>query len=152
MAGAALAVAWMAYRHTAIRPAARLALIALRFATLLLLVVFLMRPVARSTEADARDAVVAILVDTSRSMSIQDVSGERRIDRARSLVTGELLPALGSRFQTELLAYRRRSRANGPARPERRWTPERPGRRPDCRARPSQGTSYRRHRACFRRW
>ena len=105
MAGAALAVAWMAYRHTALRPAARLALIALRFATLLLLVVFLMRPVARSTEADARDAVVAILVDTSRSMSIQDVSGERRIDRARSLVTGELLPALGSRFQTELLAY-----------------------------------------------
>lgn len=105
MAGAALAVAWMAYRHTALRPAARLALIALRFATLLLLVVFLMRPVARSTEADARNAVVAILVDTSRSMSIQDVSGERRIDRARSLVTGELLPALGSRFQTELLAY-----------------------------------------------
>lgn len=105
MAGAALAVAWMAYRHTALRPAASLALIALRFATLLLLVVFLMRPVARSTEADARNAVVAILVDTSRSMSIQDVSGERRIDRARSLVTGELLPALGSRFQTELLAY-----------------------------------------------
>ena len=43
-----------------LRPAARLALIALRFVTLLLLVVFLMRPVARSTEADARDAVVAI--------------------------------------------------------------------------------------------
>ena len=90
------------YRHT---PAARLALIALRFATLLLLVVFLMRRSPARPRADARDAVVAILVDTSRSMSIQDVSGERRIDRARSLVTGELLPALGSRFQTELLAY-----------------------------------------------
>ena len=151
MAGAALAVAWMAYRHTALRPAARLALIALRFATLLLLVVFLMRPVARSTEADARDAVVAILVDTSRSMSIQDVSGERRIDRARSLVTGELLPALGSRFQTELLAYGDGLAPTDPRALSAGGRRQRPGGRPDCRARPSQGTSHRRHRACFRR-
>ena len=103
--GAALAIAWMAYRHTALRPSIRAALTALRFVTLLLLVVFLMRPIARSTEDDARDAVVAVLVDSSRSMSIQDAGGDRRIDRARGLVAGELLPALSSRFRTELFAY-----------------------------------------------
>ena len=105
VAGAALAIAWLAYRHTALRPPLRAALTALRFVTLLLLVVFLMRPIARSTEDDARDAVVAILVDSSRSMSIQDAGGDRRIDRARGLVAGELLPALSSQFQTELFAY-----------------------------------------------
>jgi hypothetical protein len=105
VAGAALMIAWMAYRHTALHPPVRAALIALRFITLLLLIVFLMRPVARSTEDDARDAVVAILVDTSRSMSIQDAGGDRRIDRARELVATELLPALSPRFQTELFAY-----------------------------------------------
>ncbi len=105
VAGAAMAVAWMAYRHTALRTPARAALIALRFFTLLLLVVCLMRPVARSTADDARDAVVAVLVDSSRSMSIQDAGNDRRIDRARVLLVDELLPALTPRFQTEVLAY-----------------------------------------------
>ena len=76
--GGALAVAWMAYRRAPIPRIPRLGLIALRFVTLLLIVVFLMRPVARSADEDGRDAVVAILVDTSRSMSIQDADGQRR--------------------------------------------------------------------------
>ena len=105
VAGAALIVAWMTYRQSPLRPASRAALIAFRLFTLLLLVVFLMRPVARSTDDDARDAVVAVLVDTSRSMGIQDAGGERRIDRARFLVSTELLPALAPRFTTELFAY-----------------------------------------------
>jgi hypothetical protein len=105
VAGAALAVAWMAYRHSALSTAARSALVALRLVALLLLVLFLMRPVARSTEDDARDAVVAVLVDDSRSMTIQDAAGQRRIDRARSLLLEQLLPALTPRFQTDVLAY-----------------------------------------------
>jgi uncharacterized membrane protein len=95
----------MAYRRAPISRGRRTALTTLRCATLLTLVVCLMRPVARSADMDARDAVVPILVDTSRSMSIQDVDGQRRIVRARALVAGQLLPALSPRFRAELLAY-----------------------------------------------
>jgi uncharacterized membrane protein len=103
--GGALGVAWMAYRHVPIRLGARLGLVALRALVLLALVVFLMRPVARSADDDARDAVVPILVDASRSMSIQDADGQRRIDRARGILTGTLLPELGNRFGVEVFSY-----------------------------------------------
>src|SRR5919204_758447 len=99
---AALALAWHAYRETLIPPHARRMLSALRFVTLIALLVFLMRPVARSTDADARDAVVPILVDASRSMSIADADGERRIDRARAIVRNQLMPLVGGRFHAEL--------------------------------------------------
>ncbi len=83
--GAAALVAWLAYSRQPLSPSRRRVLVTLRFVTLLALVVFLMRPVARATDANVRDAVVAILVDTSRSMSIEDAEGAvRRIDRARA--------------------------------------------------------------------
>ena len=66
------ATAWLAYARFAVAPRRRNALVALRFVTLLLLVLFLMRPV-RTTLDGTRDAVVPILVDGSRSMSIEDV-------------------------------------------------------------------------------
>ena len=103
-AGAAL-VAWQAYRRFEALPARRYTLAILRAATLLAIVFVLMRPVARSTDVDARDAVVPILVDTSRSMGIEDADGKTRIARARALVSTELLPALGGRFQTEVLGF-----------------------------------------------
>jgi uncharacterized membrane protein len=103
--GGALAVAWLAYRHAPIPRGARFGLIALRCLTLLAIVLFLMRPVARTSDEDARDAVVPILVDTSRSMGIQDADGQRRIDRARGIVSGELLPELGRRFSVEVLSF-----------------------------------------------
>ncbi len=100
------AVAWLAYRRFGGRPARRVALSALRLVTLLLLLAFLMRPVARTSGEDARDAVVPILVDTSRSMGIEDAgSGTRRIERARALVTGRLLPVLAPRFHVEVLGF-----------------------------------------------
>jgi uncharacterized membrane protein len=102
---AAAALAWHAYRRSTGPPLRRNALVLVRLVTLLLLVVLLMRPVARGTDDDVRDAVVAILVDTSRSMSIEDAGGQRRIDKARNMVTGELLPALGPRFTVEVLAF-----------------------------------------------
>jgi uncharacterized membrane protein len=104
VAAVAFAVAWMGYRGAPISRYRRVALTLLRCATLLLLILFLMRPVVRSSD-DLRDAIVPILVDTSRSMSIQDVEGQRRIGRAREIVTDTLLPALSPRFRTELLAY-----------------------------------------------
>ena len=105
VAAAAFVVAWMAYRRAPISRGRRAALTILRFATLLLLVVFLMRPVARSADNDARDAIVPILVDSSRSMSIQDAEGHRRIMRARAIVAERLLPTLSPSFRTELLSY-----------------------------------------------
>ncbi|MEX1129348.1 MAG: hypothetical protein WEB50_12335, partial [Vicinamibacterales bacterium] len=102
---AAGALAWHAYRRFSAWPRRRNALAALRFVTLLALVLVLMRPVSHHTAVDARDLLVPILVDSSRSMAIEDADGRRRIDRARAFVVSELLPALDGRFQVELLSF-----------------------------------------------
>jgi len=102
---AAGATAWLAYRNLAASPFRRGTLTGIRFVSLLLLVLFLMRPVATTDDRAARDAVVPILVDTSRSMGIQDAAGLRRIDRARTIVTDRLLPAFKGRFRTEVLGF-----------------------------------------------
>ena len=81
--GAALGVAWLAYRRVPIAAARRRALSALRLVTLLWLVVCLMRPMIHASGFSARDAIVPILVDSSRSMGLADADGARRIDRAR---------------------------------------------------------------------
>ncbi|CAN5640731.1 Ig-like domain-containing protein [soil metagenome] len=98
-------VAWQAYRQLGGDPRRRAALSALRLVTLLWLVLFLMRPVASRSEMGAREAVVPVLVDTSRSMSIEDAGGERRLDYARNLLTTEILPALSNDFEVEVLAF-----------------------------------------------
>lgn len=104
IAGAA-ALAWHAYRGFSAPPVRRYVLSALRFVTLLLLVVFLMRPVWHSSAADSRDVIVPILVDVSRSMAIEDVSDTRRLDSAREFLEKRLLPALENRFQIEVLSF-----------------------------------------------
>ena len=99
-------VSWLAYSRWMLSPARRAALVLLRFVTLLALIVFLLRPVARSTDPDSSHLVVPILVDMSRSMSIEDAGEKvRRIDRARELLTTRLLPALGHRFSVEVLGF-----------------------------------------------
>lgn len=103
--GAAVFVAWLAYRHVPIVAPRRRVLSALRCATLLWLVICLMRPTVRDTRAAARDAVVPILVDSSRSMGLADADGARRIDRARALVERDLLPSLQPAFHTEVLRF-----------------------------------------------
>ena len=103
--GAAAALAWLAYWRVRVTPYRRLVLSSLRFVTLVALVVLLMRPVARSNQDDPLGAVVPVLVDVSRSMSIEDAGGLRRIDRVRQLLEAQILPALGGRFRVELLAF-----------------------------------------------
>ena len=102
---AAALLSWLGYRTARISVRRRAVLATLRFLTLLLLVVLLMRPVARSSDADATGAVVPILVDVSRSMSIEDAGGMRRIDRAREIVAAGLLPSLSGQFRTEVLGF-----------------------------------------------
>jgi uncharacterized membrane protein len=89
-------------------------LVALRAITLLLLVVFVMRPV-RTTSDGTGETVVPILVDSSRSMSIADVDGGARIDRAREVLARDLLPLLGATFQVDVLAFGEDVRAVDPA-------------------------------------
>lgn len=105
VAGAAAAVAWQAYRALTVPPAVRLTLSVVRFLTLMVLVAVLMRPVARTAQADASNAIVPVLVDVSRSMGIEDAAGERRMEYARRLLGEQLLPALDSRFRVELLSF-----------------------------------------------
>ncbi len=101
----AAAVAWQTYRRMAASRARRAALTILRLAALLTIVLFLMRPVAQTTDGGGSHAVVPILVDTSRSMGIQDTGHSRRIDEARRIVVERLLPELGPAFQVEVLGY-----------------------------------------------
>src|SRR3954469_1788905 len=112
--GAIAAIAWRAYAHSVVPRARRDVLIALRFVTLAALVLFLMRPV-RTTDRGQSDVFVPVLVDVSRSMSIEDADGRRRIDRARDLVTREFLPALGNQFHVEVLGFGDRLRETSPA-------------------------------------
>jgi uncharacterized membrane protein len=102
---AAAALAWVTYWRVRVTTRRQVVLSAVRFLTLLLIVVFLMRPVARSSQNDPSAAVVAVLVDVSRSMAIEDADGLRRIDRARQLLASQIMPALAGRFRVELLAF-----------------------------------------------
>lgn len=112
---AAGALAWHTYRGFSAWPRRRYVLSALRFATLLLLVVVLMRPVSRATAGDSRDVIVPILVDVSRSMAIEDAGGARRIDRARAFISDVLGPRLGEHFQVEVLSFGETLAAADPA-------------------------------------
>jgi hypothetical protein len=71
VAAAVASVAWRAYAGSVVERPQRDVLILLRLLTLAALVVFLMRPVRVSDEG-SKDIVVPVLVDGSRSMSIED--------------------------------------------------------------------------------
>jgi uncharacterized membrane protein len=107
-------IAWLAYANSVVPRPRRDALIALRFVTLAALVLFLMGPVRVSNEG-LRDVFVPVLVDVSRSMSIDDADGQRRIDRARDVLTRDLLPALSGQFRVEVLSFGERLRETSPA-------------------------------------
>ena len=102
---AAALLSWLAYRTARLTVRRRAFLSTLRFVTLLALVLLLMRPVARISDGGETGAVVPVLVDVSRSMGIEDAGGARRIDRAREIVAGGVLPALSSQFRVEVLGF-----------------------------------------------
>lgn len=107
-------IAWLAYARSVVPRPRRDALIVLRFITLAALVLFLMGPVRVSDEG-LRDVFVPVLVDVSRSMSIDDAEGQQRIDRARDVLTRNLLPALNGQFRVEVLGFGERLRDARPA-------------------------------------
>ena len=103
---AALVCAWLAYARVAVplTRGNRALLTALRALTLLLIVIFLLRPVRIVPTEGARDSTVAIVVDTSRSMRLADADGAARIERARSIAS-QLQADLAGDYQTELLGF-----------------------------------------------
>jgi uncharacterized membrane protein len=101
----AIAVAvFLEYRRP-LSPLTRLqrgGLVALRAAVLIVIVLFLFRPIIVLPPAATRDAIVPVLVDVSRSMRLPDETGQTRAAHAAAILTSQLLPALHEQFRPEL--------------------------------------------------
>ncbi len=83
---------WISYRRTAVAAGSRLKvmLIALRSTVLAILLVCLLQPSLITSRPIAQPGEIAVLVDDSRSMTIQDVGdGRSRGDAAIDLLYGE---------------------------------------------------------------
>jgi len=76
----------------------------LRALVLTALVLFLFRPIVLLPPTGPRDAIVPILVDVSRSMRLSDADNQSRVNRAKSLLTSDLLPSISKQFATEVFA------------------------------------------------
>ncbi len=102
----ASAVALAVYTYGGARLAARprAGLTALRALTLVLLVAAVLRPVRVVPPSAARNRVVPVLVDVSRSMRVADEDGPARMQRARSAAAA-VVASLESAFRTELWAF-----------------------------------------------
>src|SRR5436190_20195025 len=87
-ASAIAALAFLEYRRplAPLTPLQRGVLVSLRAAALAAIVLVLMRPIVLLPPASARDAVVPILVDVSRSMRLADADGQTRIARAETIL------------------------------------------------------------------
>ena len=103
----AIVLAWLAYARAAVRlqPGTRATLTALRAVTLILLITILLRPVVMVPPAAAKNSVLPVLVDVSRSMRLTDAGdGTARLDRAKAIVR-DLQERLSSEYRLELLSF-----------------------------------------------
>jgi uncharacterized membrane protein len=107
LVAAIAAVAWNAYAQSLVplTRGRRTTLTLLRAGTLLLLVACLLRPVRVLPSDSGSDAVVAVLIDASRSMRLADVDGRARVDVARDMLARQIRPALERRFQSEVWTF-----------------------------------------------
>ena len=100
----ALGLAVYTYAGARLVPARRALLTALLAAALLLLVTAVLRPVRVLPPSSARDRIVPVLVDGSRSMRVADAEGPARMQRAKS-AAGALVTALETTVRTEVWAF-----------------------------------------------
>jgi uncharacterized membrane protein len=80
----------------------RAVLIVCRALVLTLLVVFLFRPVLVVPPQSLRHAIVAVLVDRSRSMRVADADGQPRLSKAIALLRGSPMTAWSRDFTTDV--------------------------------------------------
>ncbi len=110
LAAGVAAAAFVQYRHplASLSRSQRAALVGLRVVTLTALMLFLFRPMIVVPPSSARNAVVPILIDVSRSMRIADAespgsgTAQSRIASAGALLKSNLLPAITNHFTTDL--------------------------------------------------
>jgi hypothetical protein len=102
----AILLGWLAYARVPIklRPGSRIGLSALRSLTLILLIAILLRPVVMVPPAAAKNSVLPVLVDISRSMRLHDSEGPSRLERAQAIVR-DLQAQLGAEYRLELLTF-----------------------------------------------
>lgn len=103
----AILMAWGAYARPLVPLplTRRLTLSTLRAAALVLALVCLLRPVRLLPPGADSDAVVAILVDVSRSMALPDGSGVTRLAAARDIVDRRLVPQLAAHGRAEIWTF-----------------------------------------------
>ena len=102
-----MVLAWLAYARAAVRltPSTRATLTGLRALTLILLIAILLRPVVMVPPAAAKNSVLPVLVDVSRSMRLTDAeAGASRLDRAKAIVR-DLQARLSAEYRIELLSF-----------------------------------------------
>lgn len=104
LAASAIGVAVATYAGATLAPRRRAWLVALRAAALLLLIAAVLRPVRVVPPASARDRVVPVLVDVSRSMRVADAQGPARLQRAIA-AAGHLVTALEASVRPEVWAF-----------------------------------------------
>ena len=113
LAAAIGGVTYAEYRRplAPLAPSQRATLAACRALVLAVLVLFLFRPIVLAPPQGGRDAIVPVLIDSSRSMRLNDADGQPRLARAVSLLNGALLPALSKHVHARSVQRRRPTRA-----------------------------------------
>lgn len=101
---AAVGLAVFTYSRARLTAAHRGALMALRAIALVLLVTAVLRPVRVLPPSSARDRIVPVLVDVSRSMRVADAQGPARMQRALT-AAGTLVASLESSVRPEVWAF-----------------------------------------------
>ncbi|MEW5978095.1 MAG: glutamine amidotransferase [Acidobacteriota bacterium] len=82
----------------------------LRICTVLVLMIILCQPVLRVSTVRPRENLAAVLVDDSRSMSIEDTDGQSRLEAVKQALDPQkspLMDELNKRFQTQLFRFSR---------------------------------------------
>ena len=104
LAAAVGAMAFLEYRRplASLTAAKRAILVGLRALVLATLLAFMFRPIVLLPPGGAREAVVPVLVDVSRSMRLADADGQARLARATALLKTQWLPALSKQFTPEI--------------------------------------------------
>ncbi len=108
---ALVALSYLAFRlyrrvPPAVSPGLRRTLLAIRIAAIAVIVFVLLEPVVRFTRTSTERPIVAVLLDTSRSMSISDgTGGIRRGDEAVSLLNEVVVPRVARDADVEAFGF-----------------------------------------------
>jgi len=104
------AIVWLLYRRTTrpVSPRWKALLITLRSAVLLLLLLMLLRPVITTWEVNPQETYLAVLIDDSQSMQINDMgNGQSRAAAVQQALFADngILPPLAERYQLRTFAF-----------------------------------------------